>query len=42
MRKAQFHDVWEINFLYTSIPSILDLTLKVVDVGRSQEIIKEE
>lgn len=42
IRKANFYDVWETNFLLTSIPPIINLTLSVIDVGRSYEIIRDE
>jgi len=35
IRKANFYDVWETNFLLSSIPPIIDLTLSVIDVGQN-------
>jgi len=35
IKKANFYDIWETNFLNSSITPIIDLTLSVIDVGRS-------
>ena len=42
IRKSTFEDVWETNFLIFILNPLMDITLKVLDVSKPPEEMKDD